>query len=189
MVQDYDLKSAISTLHNGGLILYPTDTLWSLGCDATNPRSVERVYRLKRTHISYPAEVLVSSLEMLKDYVAHLHPRIETLLIYHLRPLTVLYQEARNLPPSLLGSDGSVAIRLVQDEYCMELIDAFGRPLMATPASIIDAPFPSTFGAISSEIIQGVDYVVKHRQKEKMHGEPSVMVRLSERDELVFLRE
>lgn len=189
MVQNYDLDGAVKTLLNGGLILYPTDTIWGIGCDATNAKSVDQVYDLKRRDRSKPLIILVDSIAMLRNYVAHLHPRLETLLIYHVRPLTVVYEHAINLPANLVGKDGSIAIRIVQDPYCKALISAFGRPLVSTSANISNEPFPSNFGSVSSEIIQGVDYVVKHRQHEKVNGKPSVMVKLSDKEELIFLRD
>lgn len=189
MVQNYDLESALETLGKGGLILYPTDTVWSIGCDATSPRAVGRVRQLKNTDDALGLEILVSSIDMLRRYVAHLHPRIETLLLYHLRPLTVVYEQGRNLPQSVLGEDGRVAIRLVQDDYCRQLIDALGKPLVATEADLRPGYFPDSFGGISSDVVEKVDYVARHRRADKSPNQPSVMAQLSHRDELEFLRE
>ena len=189
MVQNYDLDNALETLRTGGLILYPTDTVWSIGCDATNPRAIGRVRQLKNTNDALGLEILVSSLDMLRRYVVHLHPRIETLLIYHLRPLTVLYEQGRNLPNSILSEDGQVAIRLVQDEYCRQLISLFGKPLVATAADLREGYYPDNFGAVSSDVIERVDYVSHHRRNDKARAKPSVVARLSYKDELEFLRE
>ncbi len=189
MVTYQEIEGAVRALESGGIILYPTDTLWSIGCDATDPVGVERVCRLKGSKDTNGFELLVNSVQMLKEYIEHLHPKIETLLAYHARPLTVLFDNARNLPERLTGPDGAVAVRIVQDDFCRRLIAEFQRPLVATPASVDPAPYPANFGAISSEIIENVDYVIKYRQNEKSQGEPSVMIRLSERDELEFLRE
>lgn len=189
MVQNYDLEGALTTLRKGGLILYPTDTIWSIGCDATNAFAIEKVLQLKRGASGHGIEILVDSVQMLKSYVRHLHPRIETLLTYHVRPLTVLFDNPHNVPQNALDEDGYMAIRMAQDDYCRSLIAAFGKPLVASYANVANQPIPSNFGAISSEIIQGVDHVSKYRQHEKITGRPSVMVRLSERDELLFLRE
>lgn len=189
MVHNYDLDGAIHKLDQGGLILYPTDTIWGIGCDATNPTAVSRVYDLKKRDHSKSFVILVDSIHMLKQYVDHLHPRIETLLLYHLRPLTVIYNQGVNLAENASALDGSVAIRIVKDPFCRALINTFDRPLIATSANINNEPFPANFGEVSSEIIQGVDYVVKHRQHEKGLGQPSVIVRLSDKDELIFIRE
>ena len=189
MVQNYDLDNALAVLRNGGLILYPTDTVWSIGCDATNPLAAAQIRQLKRTDDAFGLEVLVNSLEMLRAYVGRLHPRIETLLLYHVRPLTVLYDQARNLPDSLLAIDGSISIRLVQDNYCSELIGTLGKPLVAAPADLRNDYFPVNFGAISSDVIERVDYVSRYRRSDKAPAQPSVMVKLSVKDELEFLRE
>ncbi|MCB0571964.1 MAG: Sua5/YciO/YrdC/YwlC family protein [Phaeodactylibacter sp.] len=189
MVQNYDLDNALAVLHQGGLILYPTDTVWSIGCDATQPVAVSRLLQLKRADSASGMEILVNSLEMLRQYVGHLHPRIETLLLYHVRPLTVRYEKGRNLPGILLDTDGSVSIRLVQDAYCAGLIENLGRPLVATPADLRKGYFPINFGAISSDVIERVDYVARHRRSDKSPAQPSVMVQLSLKDELEFLRD
>lgn len=189
MVQEYDLKGALTTLQDGGVILYPTDTIWSIGCDATNPQAIEKVYNIKQKATARSFEILVDSIQMLKNYVEHLHPKIETLLVHHMRPLTVVFDRPRNLADNARAADGSVAIRIAQDEFCRSLIADFGKPILASFASVGDMTFPTNFGAISSEIIEGVDFVVKYRQNEKAIDEPSVMVKLSKRDELIFLRE
>ena len=189
MVQNYDLESALETLQSGGLILYPTDTVWSIGCDATNLRAVGRIRQLKKTDDALGLEILVSSIDMLRRYVAHLHPRIETLLLYHLRPLTVAYRQGRNLPNSILDENGQVAIRLAQDEYCRQLITRLGKPVVATEADLRLGYYPDSFGAISSDVIERVDYVSKYRRSDKIPAQPLVMARLSPRDELEFLRE
>ncbi len=189
MIKEYNLKGALTTLQQGGILLYPTDTVWSIGCDATNTLAIEKVKRLKQHTSTGGFEILVDSIQMLRQYVAHLHPKIETLLLYHIRPLTIVFDRARNLPAEVVAPDGSVAIRLVQDAFCSSLIGELGKPLLATFASMSEGTFPVNFGAISSEIIEGVDFVVKYRQGEKKISQPSVVVRLSRRDELIFLRE
>lgn len=189
MVQNYDLDSALSTLRNGGLILYPTDTVWSIGCDACNEQAVASIRQFRQNDDALSMEVLVNSLEMLRHYVGRLHPRIETLLLYHLRPLTIVYGEARNLSASIPAEDGSVAIRLVQDNYCAALIKALGHPLIAMPADLRQGSYPIHFGAISSDVIEKVDYVSRYRRSDKMAAQPAVMVKLSPRDELEFLRD
>lgn len=188
-VQNYDLNGAVAAMKNGGLILYPTDTLWSIGCDATNPLAIDRIARLKREQPSKSFEILVDSLDMLKSFVEHLHPRLETLLLYHVRPLTLFIEKAKNLPANLVGPSGNIAIRLVQDSFCRYLINELESPIVAATANVANMPIPGNFGGISSEIITGVDYVVKHRRYEKRKGQASVMVKLSDKSELIFLRE
>lgn len=189
MVQLYTLEPIISVLEQGGLILFPTDTIWGIGCDATNSKTVERVRALKQVSRQEPLVILAASIEMLKQYVPFIHPRIETLLLFHLRPLTVIYEQASGLPENALGPDGSVAMRIPHDDFCSTLLTAFGKPIVATSASIGQAPWPHHFGEISSAVIEGIDYVVKHRQMEKTMGEPSVIARLGDDEELAFIRE
>jgi len=189
MVQNYDLEGAKRALQEGQLILYPTDTVWSIGCDATNLRAIMRIRNLKKTPVEQGLEVLVSSLPMLRQYVTHLHPRLETLLHYHVRPLTIIYEQGRNLPRSVMHEDGSIAIRLVQDDYCRALIDSLGMPLVAAAADLRANYFPTGFGTISSDVIEQVGYVSRHRRTDRTPSEPSVMVRLGDKDELDFLRE
>lgn len=189
MSRHYDVAPAARVLARGGLILYPTDTIWGIGCDATDAAAVASIYKLKRRDPAKSFVVLVNSVEMLRQYVAHLHPRLETLLVYHERPLTVIYHEGANLAPNVTAPNGSIAIRIPQDDYCLDLISAINKPLVATSANVSNEPFPAHFGEVSSEIIQGVDYVEKYRQRDKTRREPSVIVRLDKREELEFLRE
>jgi L-threonylcarbamoyladenylate synthase len=186
MVNHYDLEPILACLENGGTILLPTDTIWGIACDATNAEAVEKVHELKRNR---PFVLLVSSIEMLKDYVQQVHPRIETLLLFHQRPLTIIYENAKNLPTNAYGDDGSVAIRITHDPFCQSLIESFGKPIVATSANISGDPLPNHFGEISSAVIIGVDYVVKYRTMDKDMNEPSVIAKLDENEELVFFRE
>lgn len=185
---EHQFTHLVNGIHNGDIFLFPTDTIWGIGCDATNVTAVQRIYDLKRRVPEKPYVLLVSSIEMIKDYVHQVHPRIETLLLHHKRPLSVVYPCAINLPPISVAQDGSVAIRVVQDTFCQKLINAVGRPLVATSANISNQPFPGNFGEISSEILSGVDQVVKLRQDEKTLNNPSVMITMSKQGEVVFLR-
>ncbi|MEL6865695.1 MAG: L-threonylcarbamoyladenylate synthase [Bacteroidota bacterium] len=188
MFEQDKLENISRTLDRGGIILYPTDTVWGLGCDACNESAVNRLFDLKQRERAKSFVLLVDSLEMLRDYVEEVHPRIDTLLHYHQRPLTVVYPRAKNLPKGVVAPDGSIGIRIVQDDFCRRLIQDFGRPLVATSANISDQPFSGCFGNVSSAIITHADYVVKYRQHEKNTSEPSVMVKVDEDGELVFLR-
>jgi len=189
MTHNYKLDEPRTILQQGGLILFPTDTVWGIGCDACNPKAVERIRQLQPFDIQEPVTILVNSIAMLNQYVTHLHPRLETLLVHHVRPLTIVYEAGQGLPDNVAGVDGSVAIRLTMSDYCKNLIEAVGKPLVATPASLQANDFPTTFGAVSSAIIEKVDHVVKYRQDEKTPHEPAVVVKLSEKSELIFLRE
>ncbi len=189
MFEKDNLENIKAVLENGGLILYPTDTIWGIGCDATNPEAVEKIYELKQRERNKGLIILVDSVEMMKQYVEHIHPRVDTLLLHHVRPLTLIFENARNLPKNMISPDGSIAIRLVQDDYCKNLITTLGKPLVSTSANISNEPFPANFGEISSAIIEGVDYVFKQRRYEKESKEPSVIVKAMTDGELIFLRE
>ncbi len=189
MFEKDNLENIKAVLENGGLILYPTDTIWGIGCDATNSHAVEKVYQLKQRDRDKGFIILVDSVEMIKKYVKHIHPRIDTLLLHHVRPLTIIFDNARNLPDNLISQDGSIAIRLVQDDFCRELIRTLGKPVVATSANISNAPFPNNFGEISSAVIEGVDYVFKQRRYEKENKTPSVIVKAQDDGELIFIRE
>lgn len=182
------IEDIITILKNGGSILYPTDTIWGIGCDALSEEAIKKVYQLKERPEDKPLTVLVDSIEMLKKYIPDIHPRVETLHTYHKLPLTLIYENALEFPDLLLGNNRSAGIRIVKDEFCCALIQAFGRPIVSTSANISNEPFPNNFGEISSPILQGVDYVVRHRQEEKNNPQPSVVARYDQNGELIFLR-
>lgn len=184
-----DISEIVRLLEGGGLLCYPTDTIWAIGCDATNEAAIARLAELKGQAPAKGYIVLVDSLEMLKQYVPKIHPRIETLLAYHQRPLTLVYDHVTGLPLVVKAPDRTAAIRVATDEFCRELIREFGKPLVSTAACKHGEPYPPTFGAISSEILGGVDYVVKYRQDDKEPHEPSAIARLDRHKELEFIRE
>ena len=184
-----DISEITNLLNNGGTICYPTDTIWGIGCDALNDSAIQKINEIKGGAPDEGYIILVDSVEMLKLYVPQMHPRLETLLSYHNRPLSIIYPHSEGLPDSLYAPDGSIAIRLTNDEFCQELISAIGRPLLSTAACKKDEPWPPTFGSISSEIIGGVDYVVRHRRDDKTPGEPSPVAKLDSHQELEFVRE
>ncbi len=184
-----DISEISRLILEGDTLCYPTDSIWGIGCDATNETAIARISALKGRAPDKGYVLLVSSIEMLKRYAPKIHPRLETLLAYHTRPLTIIYDRTMGLPTSVKAPDGSVAIRVAQDEFCRSLIEAVGRPLVSTSANVSGEPFPLTFGGISSDILGGVDYVVKYRQDDKEPGEPSSIAKLDRHLELEFIRE
>ncbi|MFZ2897658.1 MAG: Sua5/YciO/YrdC/YwlC family protein [Saprospiraceae bacterium] len=184
-----DMEELIKTLRNGGLILFPSDTTWAIGCDATNPAAIRRLRKLKDRSAAQPFVILADSIDMLKKHVRHVHPRIETLLYFHQRPLTIVYEEPIGLPAEVLSPEGTAAIRVVQDDFCKSFIQAFGRPVIATTPCRDGAPIPRHFGEIQSDILTGVDWVAKHRQKDRQFEPLSVIARLDLHEELEFLRD
>ena len=187
---DFDfVEEIISTLENGGLILYPTDSVWAIGCDATNVEAIKKVLALKQRKEGRGLVLLAEDLKMVGKYVDYIPPRIDMLLVYHTRPLTIIYDLAENLPKEVLGPKNTVAMRTAQDDFCKNIVQKFGKPLVATTANIDNSEIPLHFGAINSDIVEAVDYVVRFRRDEKKDGSLSVIARMGEDGELEFLRE
>ena len=183
-----DLHKMVETLESGGVIIYPTDTIWGIGCDAFRVDAISRIYRLKEREEDKPFIVLVSDLDMLKVYVPEIHPRIESLLYYHSKPLTVIYNDAYLFPNILRGEKGSVAIRVVQDPYCQSFIRAFGKPVVSTSVNRSGEEPPVHFAEIAYDLLNGVDYVSMHRRKEVFEAQPSSIIRYNHNGKITFLR-
>ncbi len=181
-------KEAVKILKEGGVILYKTDTIWGLGCDATQEKAVNRVYEIKRRKKDKPFICIVDSLERLKEYIEQMHPRIETLLSLHKRPLTVVYPNPKNLPDFLFGHDGSIALRISYNPSNQALISALGKPLVATSANISGEPFPNMFEEVSKKITENVDFVL-HCDERSQANIPSTMVKFTTKGELIFIRD
>ncbi len=183
-----EVENTTKALLRGEIILYPTDTIWGLGCDATNENAINHIYKIKKRDKTKSLLILVSDMEMLEYYVAQVHPKINLLLSHHERPVTIIYPDAKNLPENLVAADGSIAIRIVRDNFCRKVIQALGRPLVSTSANFSGKPSPKNFGEIEEKLKEKVDYVVRHRQEELAETEPSVIVKLSPKGELDFIR-
>lgn len=183
-----DMEQAVSTVNGGGVILYPTDTIWGIGCDATDPAAVERIRDIKGREEGKAFIVLAADIDMVKEYVKMIHPRVETLLNFHQRPLTIIYKSSGVLPETLLARGGTIGIRIPVDQFCQELIRAVGKPIVSTSANISGDPNPSGYSDISPAIIEKVDYVVKYRRDEKMDGKPSVVASFDRKGVLHFIR-
>lgn len=184
-----DISEIVAILKRGGIIVYPTDTIWGIGCDATNEEAIARITALKSRPPEKSYVLLMDSIERLKTHVPKVHPRVETLLAFHARPLTVIYDKVQGLPPAALAKDGSAAIRVTTDKFCKRLVELLGHPIVSTSANVSGEKFPGYFGEISSDILSGVDYVVKYRQEEKEPREPSVIAKYDRHGELDFIRE
>lgn len=189
MFSNDEILSIVPIIKEGGVILYPTDTVWGIGCDPFNSNAVDKIFDIKQRDREKSFVLLVSSQDMLKQYIPNIEPKLQNLLDYHVRPVTVVYDNPQNLPDYLLENDGSIAIRVTQDDFCQRLITELGIPLVSTSANITNEQTPKIFKDISTNVIQQMDYVVRYRQNEKRPNELSVMVRLASKDELIFLRE
>lgn len=190
MSLDYfdELEAINGTLTNGGIVLYPTDTIWGIGCDPFQLESVEKIYKIKNRARSLPFILLVSSIKMLKRYV-YIHPRLETLLVYHKKPLTLIYTEVDGLPESILSEDGTIAIRVTLDPFCQDVIERLDTPIVSTSANVSGEPFPKCFDDVSADIIRNMDYIVNYRKTEVMEAEPSVLAEFNHKGDLIFIRE
>lgn len=183
-----EIASLVKELGDGNLILYPTETVWGIGCDATNEVAVQKIDALKKRAAGKNYILLIDSLERLKEYIEYIPPKANNLIAYHTRPLTIIYDSPKNLPISLLAEDGSIAIRVTMDPFCKELIGTFGKPIVSTSANISGQPFPKTFSEISEEIRKGVDGIARYKQYEKNEGTPSVIVKVADGEDLIFIR-
>lgn len=183
-----DLKKAKEVLQKGGIILYPTDTIWGIGCDATFPKAVERIYKLKQRSDTKSMLVLVDEPWRIDRYVAEVPDIARQLVEVADQPLTIIYPAARNLAPNLVGEDLSIGIRVTSDPFCKELIKALGRPLVSTSANLSGQPSPENFDAISEALKKGVDYTVQWRQDDMSHAKPSSIIRVGMRGEIEILR-
>lgn len=182
------IEQAVNVLQNGGVILYPADTIWGIGCDALDREAIRRVYQIKGRDFDKPLIVLVSSLHQLYEVVKSVHPRIDTLLHYHERPLTIIYPKAQDAYQHLTAKDGSIGVRIVNTGFCLELLLAYGLPLVSTSANPSGVASPAKFGNISSEIISQVDFTMPVFTEKDLSGRPSVIARYDENGELDFLR-
>lgn len=183
-----ELTKALAVLREGGIILYPTDTIWGIGCDATNEAAIEKIYQLKQRSESKSLIVLVDDDARLQRYVKEVPPLAWDLMEYSEKPITIIYPTAINLPAGVVADDGSIAIRIVKDEFCKQLIRQLKKPLISTSANISNQPSPVSFSDISALVLQGVDYVVNLRQQENKQVQPSTIVRLELDGKIKFIR-
>jgi len=182
------VKKISTVLKDGGLIIYPTDTIWGLGCDATNATAVETLIKTKKKPKNQGLIILVNSIKMLKRYVVEMHPRVQTLLAYHNHPLTVIYPDGINLPDLVLGPKNTVAIRLTKDPFLIDLLHEFKKPIVSTSANLHKRKYPKTFHHIDEKLLAQVQYVVEHKRNDEGEHLPSVMASYNKKGELEFIR-
>lgn len=182
-----DVENGLAVLQRGGLILYPTDTIWGIGCDATNADAVRRIYELKKRPETKSMIVLLADERDLLQYVANPDLAVFDYLEGVTKPTTVIYDGAIGLADNLVNQDGSIAIRIVQDTYCKHLIKRLRRPIVSTSANISGEPSPRTFAEIPDAIKEQVDYVVHHRRDDAVIAAPSSIVRW-ERGQVTVIR-
>ena len=185
---DEDIKNAVEVLNRGGLILYPTDTIWGIGCDATNEEAVRRIYELKNRKDSKALLVLVDNSVKVDFYVDEVPEVAWDLIESSEKPLTVVYNGARNLASNLLADDGSVGIRVTKEAFSHKLCERFRKAIVSTSANVSGTPSPGCFSDISKEILDGVDYIVKYRQNEPAGATPSSIIKLGKGGQVQIIR-
>lgn len=183
-----DLNQALETLKNGGLILYPTDTIWGIGCDATNADAVEKVFALKGRDKSKSMLILLHNDNQLASYVREIPEVAYELIEATNRPMTIIYSGAKNLAENAIAEDCSIGIRVVDHPFCSQLLQRFRKPIISTSANLSGEPSASNFDEISEEIKKGVDYIVKFGQQDLSKGKPSIIMKLDPSGKFEFIR-
>ncbi len=184
-----DIKQAVEVMHRGGIILYPTDTIWGLGCDATNEEAVAHIFRIKQRDDAKALITLVDSEAKVDFYVRDVPEVAWSLLECADKPLTVVYDDGRNLANNLLAEDGSVGIRITHEPFSRELCMRMKRAVVSTSANVSGQPAPRCFADIPQEILDAVDYVCTSRRDEKENPPASSVIKLGRGAEVTIIRE
>ncbi len=184
-----DLKTALDVLRNGGLILYPTDTIWAIGCDATNAEALKKIDTLKNTPHANRRVVLLDSTAKLQGYVNDIPEVAFDLADLTTKPLTIIYEDVKNLAPQALDSDGCIGIRITEEKFSKELCARFKKPILATSANLHTQETATLFSLIPDVIKQGVDYVVTYRQEEKQASAQSSILKLGKGGQITIIRD
>lgn len=187
MLKD-EVARALKVIQEGGIILYPTDTIWGIGCDASNTEAVEKIFKLKQRDEAKSLIILLDTENKLESYVAEVNPLAYELIEYAENPLTLVMPGAKNISPALIASDGSIGIRVSRHPFCQQLIQRMRKPLVSTSANLSGKPFPQYFSQIATEILNGVDYVVDIDQDDKEIKTPSTIMRLEPGGKFEFIR-
>ena len=190
MIKEYeqDVKVCNDILKLGGVILYPTDTIWGIGCDATNESAIEKIFKIKHRDAKKSFVLLMTDIKQLSEFIANPLPDLESLISDFKEPTTIIYENAINLPATVLAEDGSVAIRITQDPFCRSLIKRLRQPIVSTSANVSGKASPQTFSDIDEEIKSRADYVVKWRQEEIEPQQASDIFKLDSQGNLHRLR-
>ena len=183
-----DIYNCLNTLLSGGIILYPTDTIWGIGCDATNTNAIQKIYCLKKREEKKSLIILVSDVKMIQEYVNSPSSEMLAFISQAQKPTTAIFPNVINLPANLINEDGTIAIRIVRDDFCNELIIQLKGPLVSTSANISGEKSPENFNNVSEEIKNGVDYIAQYRQDDLSKKSPSSIIRLNKENKIEFLR-
>lgn len=184
-----EIYNASTALQNGASILYPTDTIWGLGCDACNPEAVKKIYTIKQRAEEKSCIILVSSILSLMQYIAIPPLDLEEIMApFEDKPTTFILDHAIQLADNLIHEDGSIAFRIPKDDFCIQLLKKFGKPIVSTSANISGNPAPASFSDIDAAIKTKVSYIVKHRQEETQKATPSRIIKINEDSSLTIIR-
>ena len=182
-----EIHNAFEVIKEGGIILYPTDTVWGIGCDATNPEAVAKIYKLKKRAETQSMIVLMNGEKMMYNVFKDIPEVAWQIMDLSENPTTLILDKPRNVAPNLVAADNTLGIRIVKEPFCFKLLERMRKPLVSTSANISGQPTPFSFAAISPEIIKGVDYVV-NLQREKIAGKPSTIIKLTNDAQVKVIR-
>lgn len=188
MTIDQDIEMAVKVLKRGGVILYPTDTVWGIGCDATNSEAVKRIYAIKQRADNKAMIVLLSRVDDLWRYIDTVPEVAPELIEAAVRPLTVVYDRGINMAPELMGPDGSVGVRVTREKVSAGLCKALRRPIVSTSANVSGQPAPAIYREIAPEIVGAVDYVMESRRDDLSRSKPSQVIKLTDSGVVTILR-
>ena len=183
-----DIEKCLDILRQGGVILYPTDTIWGLGCDATNEAAIEKVYKIKQRSDSKAMLVLLENENLLPSYINEVPEIAWDLIDVGEKPLTIIYPGAKNLAPNLIAEDGSIGIRITREEFTARLIQKFRKPIVSTSANISGEPAPANFGEITEKVKMSVDYIVQYRQDDYSRSSSSGIIKLDVTGQFQIIR-
>ena len=184
-----DINKAIKVLQEGGIILYPTDTIWGIGCDATNENAVQKIYELKKRSDKKSMLVLLNNINFIRKYVEEVPEVALDIAELSEKPVTIIYSDAKNLAKNLIAQDGSIGIRITEEQFTDRLIQKFRKPIVSTSANVSGEKPPSNFNEISSYIKNNVDYVVSFNQEKKMLQTPSSIIKVGNDLQIKIIRE
>lgn len=187
MLRD-EVAKALKIVQDGGIILYPTDTIWGIGCDATNTDAIKRIYQLKQRDEAKSMIILLDTENRLESYIKEVPPIAYELIEFAENPLTLVMPGAKNISQAIISEDGSVGIRVARHDFCQQLIQRLRKPLVSTSANISGRPSPQNFNQVDTEIIDGVDYVVNLEQHNTELKKPSTVMRLQPDGRFEFIR-
>ncbi len=187
-ILEKDLQIAVETIQNGGVILYPTDTIWGIGCDARNEKAVQRIFQIKKRQEAKTMLLLASNWEQLQKVVGSESQKAKEIIQQSNRPTTIIYPKAKNIVPQLIAEDGSVGVRITAERFSCRLCELVGFPIVSTSANISGEFSPRVFSEISEEIKAQVDYVVKYRREDTFLSKSSKILKLQE-DTILIIRE